>query len=111
MEGHTTVESVVGPIGHSISDLRLVLKLVLEMQPWLADPKVVRLPWRQNDHDDTESKIETKKLVLGIMRSDGFVDMHPPVHRAMNEVVAALERQGHKVVNSQHQAVCSTCIC
>lgn len=102
MEGHTTVESVIGPIGHNISDLRLVLKLILEMQPWLADPKVVRLPWRQNEEDATSSKAESRKLVFGVMHSDGFVQVHPPVRRAIDEAVAALESHGHKVPFAQH---------
>jgi amidase len=107
MEGHTTVESVVGPMGHNLSDLRLVLKLVLDMQPWLADPKVIRLPWRQNDHDEAKSRIETKSLVFGVMRTDGFVQVHPPVRRAMDEAVAALEREGHKVSNASRPEICS----
>jgi len=97
MEGHTTVESVLGPMGHSIADLRLLLKHVLGMKPWLVDPKVIRLPWQQHEHDDTQRKIDSKELVFGVIKSDGFVDVHPPVRRAVDEAVAALKRQGHGV--------------
>ncbi|KAB2573462.1 Acetamidase [Lasiodiplodia theobromae] len=98
MEGHQTVESVIGPMGHSISDLRLLLKTIIQTQPWLADPKVNRIPWRQEDEDAVKAKIQAKKLTFGVIRTDGMVNPHPPVQRAINEAVEALKARGHEVI-------------
>lgn len=98
MEGHQTVESVIGPMGHSISDLRLLLKTIISTEPWLADPKANKIPWRQEDEDAIKAKIQTKKLTFGVIRTDGMVNPHPPVQRAINEAVEALKARGHEVI-------------
>ncbi|KAH7028573.1 amidase signature domain-containing protein [Macrophomina phaseolina] len=98
MEGHQTVESVIGPMGHSIGDLRLLLKSILSTRPWQADPKVINLPWRHEAENLVKSKISTKKLTFGVIRTDGMVNPHPPVTRAINETVGALRAAGYEVI-------------
>lgn len=64
------------------------MKIVLGSQPWLGDPSLHPIPWR-----DQESHLHRngKKLTVGVMWSDGVVTPTPPVTRALKEVVARLE--------------------
>ena len=97
MEGHNIVPSVIGPMGHNIADLRLMFQVIQETEPWQADPNVIRLPWRQEDVDGVNEKLRWKELTFGVLRTDGFVDPHPPVCRAVDEASAALKARGYKV--------------
>lgn len=98
MEGQSVVRSAIGGMGHSIQDLRILTKTMLDVQPWTLDPNVVPLPWRQDLEDETRKKIASKKLRFGVIRSDGMVRPHPPIVRAVDEAVKALVANGHEVI-------------
>ncbi|CEL10468.1 Putative Acetamidase-B [Aspergillus calidoustus] len=99
MEGQeTTVHSVVGPMGHSVENLRLFVQAVLEQEPWKFDSKVIPMPWRQSEADMVRAKIQTGGLTIGVFNFDCNVLPHPPVLRGIGIAVAALNRNGHKVV-------------
>ncbi|GIZ42592.1 hypothetical protein CKM354_000585300 [Cercospora kikuchii] len=98
MEGQSVVRSAIGGMGHSIQDLRLLTKTMLDVQPWVLDPNVVPLPWRHDLEDETRKKIASKKLRFGVIRSDGMVRPHPPIVRAVDEAVKALVAKGHQVI-------------
>lgn len=95
MEGQETVHSVVGPITHSVSDMRLFVKSVLAEEPWKYDSKVAFMPWRQDQEDAVKAK---KHLTLGFFNCDGVVMPHPPILRGVEQVVSTLKENGHKVV-------------
>ncbi|CAG7965718.1 unnamed protein product [Penicillium salamii] len=97
MEGQETVHSVVGPISHSIPDLRLFMKSVLEGEPWKYDSKVIPLPWRQAEEDSIKMKIAREGLNIGIYPHDGVVLPHPPILRGIDIVRSALPKGGHNV--------------
>lgn len=101
MEGQSVVRSAIGGMGHNIQDLRLLTKTMLDVQPWILDPNVVPLPWRQGLEDETRKKIASKKLRFGVIRSDGMVQPHPPVARAVDEAVKALVAKGYEVLQSR----------
>ncbi|CCG81827.1 putative General amidase GmdA [Taphrina deformans PYCC 5710] len=94
MEGQETVHSVVGPLGHSAEDISFFMKAVLAQEPWFYDPKVVELPWNFLKFEAGAHGTKT----FGYFDFDGVVMPHPPIKRAIKEVVAALKAQGHKVV-------------
>lgn len=95
MEGQETVHSVVGPIAHSAAgrthlgktkncdekreltrneiDLRLFLTSVLREEPWSYDPKVIPIPWRSQEEEDTRKKFKSGGLNLGFFNCDGNV--------------------------------------
>ncbi|MCJ1309737.1 Acetamidase [Agyrium rufum] len=98
MDGQNTVLSVVGPLSHSVEGLRLVMKSLLSQEPWLYDPLVVELPWREEHAVEVQKLSKDGKLAFGVMKHDGVVTSFPPVQRAVDEVVASLEKQGHKVI-------------
>lgn len=97
MEGHDTVPSVIGPMGYTISDLRLITQSILSSQPWLHDPKVIQLPWRSVAEDEVRQSVASKSLTFGVLRTDGVIQPHPPVTRAINQTVEALKAAGYEV--------------
>lgn len=101
MDGQNSVLSVVGPLSHSAASLRLLIKSLLSQQPWLHDPLVCEIPWRDDHEKQIQDLIhgsqgDKPKLAFGYMKHDGAVTPHPPVQRAMDIAVMTLEKLGHK---------------
>jgi amidase len=101
MDGQNSILSVVGPIATSVGALRLVIKGILSQQPWLHDPLVAEIPWRDEQEQavfDIVKSSDEGPLVFGIMRSDGMVGLQPPVARAIDIVEKTIEKLGHKII-------------
>ncbi|KAJ8607055.1 hypothetical protein MRB53_040564 [Persea americana] len=101
MDGQNSVPSVLGPLAGSARDLRLITRALISTEPWRHDPLVVEIPWRQSAEQAVQNKTaksSSTKLTFGVIRHDGIVTPHPPVSRAVENIVAALEEQGHQVV-------------
>ncbi|KAK4141485.1 amidase signature domain-containing protein [Dichotomopilus funicola] len=98
MLGHQTLESVIGPMGRNIADLRLFVRAILGVEPWKADPKVLTLPWRDSEELKARQKIASKKLTFGVLRDDGVVTPHPPVGRVVEEAAQKLTAHGYEVI-------------
>lgn len=103
--GQTTYRSSIGILGRSIESLYLVLTSVLSTEPWLRDPYVVPLPWRQQlvdtilEEPSVDGAVNPgRPLKLGIFWTDNVVTPHPPITRGLKIVVDAVKRAGHKVV-------------
>ena len=95
------IPTVVGILGPSISSLRLVFKALLSSEPWLHDPEVLPIPYRA----DAECRSETSNnLSFGIFTSDGVVNPHLPITRAVRMVAEALKAEGYKVALSPYMA-------
>lgn len=90
-DGQNSILSVVGPISSSVGGLKLVTKALLSASPWLHDPLVHELPWREE-----WGRID--RLTFGVLRHDGHVTPTPPVRRAVEIVVEAMENLGHEVI-------------
>ena len=111
MDGQNTILSVVGPLSQSVGGLRLAMKALLAQQPWLHDPLVIELPWRDEQEkeilDIVKSQTSGKgRLSFGVFKNDGVVTPHPPVQRAVSMVVTVLEKLGHQVLKlDYYQAV------
>lgn len=69
----------------------MMLKAVLSTEPWLRDPDVHPMPWRQDQQDLTG-----RQLCFGVIMHDNTVVPQPPVVRALHTVVKAVEAAGHK---------------
>lgn len=100
-DGQNSVLSVVGPLATSARSMRLITEGLISRQPWLHDPMVVEMPWR----DDQEQPIRgimtgasSKKLNFGLWASDGIVNPQPPVARAISMLVEALSKAGHTII-------------
>lgn len=87
-----------------VNSLRTLVKAVLADEPWLRDPLVAEIPWRQDIYEATrvntsgDGKGKKQQLVIGIAPTDGLVTPQPPVLRAVETVAAALRAQGHVVI-------------
>lgn len=106
MDGQNSILSVVGPLATSVPSLRLVIKALLAQKPWLHDPLVHELPWRFDKEREILELLgasgdasKAGKLSFGILRTDGIVNPLPPIRRAMDIVVQALEGLGHEVID------------
>lgn len=100
LQGQNTVLSVVGPLGTTARAIKLLTKSILAAQPWNHDPNVVEIPWRQEKEDEVWSTVNSAQgqLSFGLLKSDGVVNPQPPVARAIDIVVKAVEKAGHKVI-------------
>jgi amidase len=97
MPGQNTVPSVAGPLTTSARSLKLMLKSTLSQKPWLRDPTVADLPWRD------DRAILPSKLAFGVYRTDAdqnqlAVRPLPPVKRGLEELVGLLRSLGHEVI-------------
>ena len=99
MDGQNTIQSVVGPLASSVGALKLALQAIMSQQPWLHDPLVVELPWREEQASLVYSRAEAKDLSFGVMRFDGSVMPHPPVLRAIDMAVKALQQDGQQLLD------------
>lgn len=102
MDGQNSILSVVGPLATTARSVKLLIKAILSQEPWLHDPLVIELPWRdaqeQAIFDMVKSTSSSGRLSFGVMKSDGIVTLQPPVARAIDTVAAALEKAGHNVI-------------
>lgn len=89
--------SVNGPMAKSLEDITFYSKAVVDAQAWLADPKVLPIPWRP---------VERKsKLKIAVLWNDGIVQPTPPVARALRETVEKLKAAGHEIVGTWDPAL------
>lgn len=66
-----------GPMCRSLRDVEFFTKNIIAAKPHLEDPRIVPIPW---------TGLETpmpKRLKVGIIENDGFVEPQPPVKRAI----------------------------
>lgn len=79
----------IGPMSTSLEGLNLFMKTVIDADPWFYEPGLSRCPWHIDEEQVTFSA--ARKLKIAVMWHDGVVRPHPPVTRALREVVAKLE--------------------
>ncbi|KAI7776591.1 ral amidase [Diaporthe eres] len=108
LEALTDVRFAVGPMAvGDVRALRTLVKAVLADEPWLRDPLVAEMPWRQDVYEATKANAQAggekqQQLVVGIAPTDGLVTPQPPVLRAVETVAKALRDAGHVVVPFSH---------
>ncbi|KAI0848844.1 amidase [Daldinia vernicosa] len=76
-----------GPMSTSLAGLKIFTKTVVDGKMWLKVPSVVPMEWR-----DTSSYFPDRKLKVGVLWDDGVVKPHPPINRAMTELVEKLKK-------------------
>ncbi|CAF5125783.1 unnamed protein product, partial [Rotaria sp. Silwood1] len=103
LDGKESIASVCGPMAHCASDLVYFMQAVLQQEPWKYDPKSIDMPWRETRY--LEGK--TGKKVFGVIATDGIFGFdgtimpHPPILRGIQQVITALRKAGHIVVQWQ----------
>jgi Asp-tRNA(Asn)/Glu-tRNA(Gln) amidotransferase A subunit family amidase len=98
MPGQEGIPSVFSPMTRTLEDLTYFTKSMIGMQPWKYDHSVHPIPWRD---DAATAAAEKTRFKVGVLRTDGVVDPSPACMRAVDEVVAALQKEGHEVVDVQ----------
>lgn len=98
------IPGVCGPMGHSLRDLEMVARLVMDHQPWEKDVSIVPIPWREVGSGGKGAgregwSGEGGKLRLGIMWDDGVVRPVPPLRSAMEKLASRLKAGGVDVVD------------
>ncbi|KAI9698344.1 MAG: hypothetical protein M1820_007506 [Bogoriella megaspora] len=81
--GADPIQTVLGPLSTSLAGISTFMSAVLAAEPWLQEPALVPLPWRQVRLPG--------KLKIGIMYDDGIVKPHPPISRMLKYLEARLE--------------------
>jgi amidase len=80
--------SSIGPMAHSLRDLQLIAKVLIDDEPWLRDAAVVEKPW-------IEAQAKSK-FVIGLIEWDEVVMPHPPIQRAVQLSKAKIEAAGYE---------------
>ncbi|CAG8116304.1 unnamed protein product [Penicillium olsonii] len=93
-EGQEHVPSSIGPLARDLSSICYISRLIASNQPWNLDPKCVPLPW----NEEAFQEIQDRKMIIGLILDDGVVRVHPPITRALQELSALLEANGHEVM-------------
>ncbi|KAH7163582.1 amidase signature domain-containing protein [Dactylonectria estremocensis] len=91
MAGKETIASTAGPMTVDREALELFMKVALSSEPWRIDPSLTVKEW-------TPYKF-TKPLKIAVQWSDGVVQPHPPMTRALKEVAEACRKAGMEVVD------------
>jgi amidase len=102
--GQTTYGSSIGVMATSLDGIKLVLESVLSTKPWIRDPTVAVVPWRQGIVDETLARATpngsaNKPLKMGILWTDKIVAPHPPILRGLRITQKALLSAGHKTMD------------
>ncbi|KAM0501056.1 hypothetical protein ACHAP8_004783 [Fusarium lateritium] len=73
-----------GPMCRSLRDMDLFMRCTLSAKPFLSDPTVIPLPWTGLN------TWSNRRLKVGIVSNDGFIEPQPPVKRAVSWAKAIL---------------------
>lgn len=97
MMGQEHVVPVIGPMSTSLGGLKVFMKTVVDSEPWTRSPGLVPIPWREGN---LLRSVEGKKVLkVGVLWDDGVVRPHPPVRRALEEVVRGMRNmEGVEIV-------------
>jgi amidase len=75
----------------TLADIIMYSKAIVDAQPWLVDPKMLPIPWRQVK--------PIQKLKIAVLWDDGLCRPTPPVARALKETVEHLKTAGHELLD------------
>jgi Asp-tRNA(Asn)/Glu-tRNA(Gln) amidotransferase A subunit family amidase len=70
MAGQEGIASVFSPMARTLNDLTYFTRSIIGMKPWHYDTTVHPISWRGDDEEEARSK----KLRIGVLKSDGIVD-------------------------------------
>jgi amidase len=106
VDGQTAVPFVLGFMAPSVEAISFALKSLLGLNPWIDDPLVHEIPWRNDIYTKFKESVSGRsRLSFGIMTTDHHVNVQPPVQRAMDIVVNKLESLGHSVYSYPQRIV------
>ena len=90
MLGSEHVVPVIGPLSTSLDGIKLFMRTIIAARPWLVEPSLLPMPWREQQSYSNVSKRPIMKVA--VLWSDEIVKPHPPVTRALVEVTEKLRK-------------------
>ncbi|KIW08265.1 uncharacterized protein PV09_01188 [Verruconis gallopava] len=87
----TAILPTIGPEGHSVEDMELWMRTVIDSEPWDLDPNCLAVPWRRVEPF-------TRPLRLGVITDDPKRMLHPTVLRTIKSASEALKNAGHMIM-------------
>ena len=90
MLGEEHIVPVVGPLSTSIQGCKIFTKTIIDQKPWLKEPSLLPVPWRDSVSYLTRGDGK-KRVKVAILWDDAVVKPHPPVIRALMEVSEKLK--------------------
>lgn len=93
MLGAEHIVPVIGPLSTSIEGVKVFMKTLIDQKPWLYDPVLTQIPWK----DSSEGTLLRKgpdgrrKLRVSVLADDGVVKPHPPILRGIKTLVSKLK--------------------
>ncbi|KAF9890494.1 hypothetical protein FE257_005899 [Aspergillus nanangensis] len=88
--GIAGIAPVAGPLGHSVRDIELFLKVVANSHPDDLDDQAMAIPWREPQAQSV--------LTVGILPEDPSRPLHPCMQRTLLTAAESLRSAGHHVV-------------
>lgn len=88
--GQEHIVQVIGPMSTSLDGIKLFMKTLIDSKPWLTESSLLPFPWQGNT--TYLDRGQGKRLKVGVLLNDGVVKPHPPVTRALTEVVEKLKK-------------------
>ena len=87
MAGAEQIVPTIGPLSTSLEGCKLFIKSVIDAKPWYKEPALLPFPWKEED------AFKGKKLKVAVLWDDGVVRPHPPVTRALKQIVDKLKEK------------------
>ncbi|GAB7332275.1 hypothetical protein MBLNU13_g04115t2 [Cladosporium sp. NU13] len=87
MFGQEQIVPVIGPLSTSLEGIKIFMKTLIDQKPWLYEPSLVPMPWRESNK---QTPTTTKPLRIGILLDDLIVKPHPPILRALETLTSKL---------------------
>jgi amidase len=84
--------SSIGPQGHSVRDMELFMRVVIDSEPWDLAESAIAVPWRRVQRPN-------RKLRLGMILEDAKMLLHPPMLRTMKSAEKELTAAGHTIIS------------
>ena len=56
MFGQEQIVPVIGPLSSSLEGIKIFMKTLIDQKPWLYEPSLVPIPWRESDKQAVSSK-------------------------------------------------------
>ncbi|USW48230.1 Putative amidase signature domain-containing protein [Septoria linicola] len=96
MLGEEQIVPVVGPMSTSLAGVKVFMKAIIDQQPWLYQPSLIPLPWKEPASQSTGTLLrrgddDRRKLRIGVLADDGTVRPHSPILRGMETLVDKLQ--------------------
>ena len=110
-DGMDAIIGALGPLATSARDLALFCQVMSQYEPWLIEPPLIEIPWKQEIVDG--AGLPTK-LSIAILWDDGVVTPHPPILDALKRTRDALVAAGHDVISwdpIEHQEAWDLIVC